>query len=349
MDIKTVARKARVSTATVSRTIHLDPAVSVKTALRVRAAIKALKYRPNVNARALVSGRSHILGLTISDISNPFFPELVKRFEEIAIQHGYEVIVTNTDYSPERMSLCVGRMLERKVDGVAMMTSEMDSALIAEISARGVPIVFLDVGTVQNRMSNIAVNYAAGIGEAVQHLVDLGHRDIGFIGGPLKLKSARIRRAAFLRALKRHDVPGDSAWIEEGDHKIAGGEAAMSRFLAGKVPTAILASNDLTAIGALRAIHRHGLVVPGDISLVGFDDIDFAQYTQPALTTVRLARSELALQAFNALHHVLTGNSSQGKRYTVGTHLVIRESTGTCRTKLLRPHPVPVTQMIKAL
>ena len=332
MDIKTVARKARVSTATVSRTIHLDPAVSTKTAQRVRAAIKALKYHPNVNARALVSGRSHILGLTISDISNPFFPELVKRFEEIAIQHGYEVIVTNTDYSPERMSLCVGRMLERKVDGVAMMTSEMDSALIAEISDRGVPIVFLDVGTVQKRVSNISVNYAMGVGQAVQHLVDLGHRDIGFISGPLKLKSARIRRTAFLRALNRQGVPRDSAWIEEGDHKIEGGEAAMRRLLAGKIPTAVLASNDLTAIGALRAIHQHGLNVPGDISLVGFDDIDFARYIQPALTTVRLSRAELALQAFNALHHVLKGGSVRGKQYTVSTSLVVRESTGPCRS-----------------
>src|SRR5437773_8092647 len=170
MDIKQVAKRAGVSTATVSRTINNLP-VRPGTARRVRQAIEELKYFPNTHARSLVSGRSRIVGLIVSDITNPFFPELVKGFEDAATQKGYEVLLSNTEYDSSRMATGVRRMLERKVDAVAIMTSEMDRSFTQELAGRDIPMVFLDVGTVEKHISNIKVDYASGISQAVEHLI----------------------------------------------------------------------------------------------------------------------------------------------------------------------------------
>jgi DNA-binding LacI/PurR family transcriptional regulator len=332
MNISEVAKRARVSTATVSRTINETGTVRPETAERVWKVIRTLGYHPNTNARALVSGRTNLLGLIISDITNPFFPDFVKSFEELALKHGLDVIVGNTSYDPGRMAHCVRRMLERKVDGVAIFTSEIERGLIAQLEERRLPIVFLDTGTVRERISNIKVNYEMGIHEAIEHLFHLGHKRIGFISGPMELRSAQIRRTAFMKWLGHRGLLVDEGLIESGNHKIDGGESAMGRLLAlGKKPTAVLASNDLTAIGALRAIYSAGLRVPDDISVIGYDDIDFSQYTQPALTTVRLSRVELAEKALDALVTVLADKSKLGREFNVETHLVVRGSTGKSR------------------
>ena len=330
MNIKKVAEKAKVSTATVSRIINHSSRVSPSTAARVWRAIRRLNYHPNTHARTLVSGRSRILGLIISDIANPFFPELVKGFEDVALQNHYEVLLTNTNYDPARMAACVERLLERQAEGVAIMTSEMKPALIDEVTRRGIPIVFLDVGKVRNQISNICVNYAQGIREAVDHLCALGHRRIGFIGGPRTLKSAHTRRSAFIQCLKEYDLVKEASLVVEGNHKIDGGELAMYRLLQlKKRPTAVLTSNDLTALGALRAIHHARLRVPEDISVVGFDDIDFSQFAQPPLTTIRISRVDLGKMAFDALFNVLQGTPAKGREYRLEAHLVVRSSTSS--------------------
>ncbi len=330
MNIKEVAARAHLSTATVSRAINQSELVRPKTAEKVWRVIRELGYYPNTQARALVSGRSRMFGLILSDVVNPFFPELVKSFEFAAIHRGYEVIVANTDYSSERMRVCVRRMIERKVDGVAVMTSEIDRPLLDELSHRRVAIVFLDVGKVSALTSNIRVDYSKGIAEAVQHIVSLGHRRIGFIGGPLAFKSARTRRSAFLKCIEVHGIRDRQRIIVEGNHRVDGGEAAMAKLLGLPAPpTAVLASNDLTAIGALRAISRAGLRVPDDISVVGFDDIELSQYTQPPLTTIRLSRDELGRKACDALYESVEGRRDTGQEIKVSTNLVLRESTAS--------------------
>jgi LacI family transcriptional regulator len=329
MNISEVAKRAQVSTATVSRTINNTGTVRPRTAERVWKVVRALGYHPDPSARALVSGRSRLLGLIISDIANPFFPELVKSFEDVAIGHGFDVLVANTGYDPERMAHGVRRLLERKVDGVAVMTSEMEPGLIAQMEQRLLPIVFLDTARAGRRISNIKVDYAMGIGEAVEHLTALRHKSIAFISGPAALRSAETRRLAFLNLLGRHGLLRDEKLIEAGNHNVDGGEAAMQRLLAlPSRPTAVLASNDLTALGALRAIYKAGLRVPEDISIVGFDDISLSQFTQPELTTIRLSRREIATAAFHALADVLAGKSKTGREYRLETHLVVRGSTG---------------------
>jgi DNA-binding LacI/PurR family transcriptional regulator len=327
MNIKEVAKRAKVSTATVSRTINDSQKVKPGTAERVRRAIEELNFYPNTHARTLVSGRSRMLGLIISDITNPFFPELVKSFEDQAVQGGQEVIIGNTDYNPKRMAGCIRRMVERKVDGVAIMTSEADPALVTELTRRNIPTVFMDTGTSSAHSANIRIDYAQGIHEALAHLFSLNHRRIAFITGPMNLESVKIRRAAFLSGLKSLGL-SERALIEKGDHRIEGGAIAMKNLLKlPHPPTAVIASNDLTAIGALGAIHEAGLKVPDDFSLVGFDDISFAHLTQPPLTTVILSRTQLAVTAYAALEALLGKQEGRHGDYTIPTHLVLRGST----------------------
>jgi LacI family transcriptional regulator len=273
-----------------------------------------------------------MLGLVVSDISNPFFPALVKSFEEVALGNGYDVFAASTNYDPARTALCVQRMIERKLDGVAIMTSEIDPGLTDGFARRKVPLVFLDVGKIGRGVSNVRIDYARGIAQAVGHLRELRHRRIAFISGPVNLRSALERREAFLGRLNE---PGngqsDELLIEEGNHKVDGGLQAMLRLLARHPhPTAVLASNDLTAIGALRAIHQYGLRVPEDISVVGFDDIQMAEFTEPPLTTVRLQQSEVASLACNALLQLIW-TPGMGSELAVGTSLVIRASTAQAR------------------
>ena len=325
--IHQVASRAGVSTTTVSRTVNSPSLVDSETAGKVWAAIAELEYYPNSQARSLVSGRSRLLGLIVSDITNPFFPEVIKGFEDVAAGQGFDILIGSTDYDARKMAGCVRRMLERRVDGVAIMTSEMDDHLVGQLARRQVPMVFLDVATPREGIANIVVNYERGINEAIEHLVTLGHGRIGFVSGPQHLKSAQIRRQAFLRSLSRYGIHQDHRLVVEGDHKVEGGLAAMSRLLQlAERPTAALASNDLTAIGMIRGIHRAGLTVPGDVSVVGFDDIWLAQFTDPPLTTVRLSRTELGQQAFHALVSDKAAPAPSGE-VTVDTKLIIRETT----------------------
>jgi DNA-binding LacI/PurR family transcriptional regulator len=328
MNIADIARRAKVSIATVSRTLNQSGPVKAATARKVWRAVSALNYYPNSHARALVSGRSRLIGLIVSDITNPFFPELIRSFEKMAEQQQYDLLITSTDYQTERMTTCLRRMLERKVDGVAMMTSEMDVGLIKELARRGVPMVFMDVGQVGPKMSHVAMDYGHGIHQAVDHLVELGHTRIAFISGPLDLHSARTRRQAFIEEMRKWGLKPEPRLIREGTHTAEGGQKAMTALLRlRKLPTAVVSSNDWTAIGALHAIDAAGLRVPHDISLVGFDDIPLVSYTNPALTTVRMSAADVGTTAFQALFSLIAGERFEGDTYHVQTKLVVRDST----------------------
>ena len=334
MNIAEIARRANVSTATVSRTLNQSGPVKATTARKVWRAVTALNYYPNSHARTLVSGRSRLIGLIVSDITNPFFPELVRAFEDLAAQKQYDLLLTSTNYDTSRMTTCLRRMLERKVDGVAMMTSEMDTSLIRELSKRNLPIVFMDVGQMGPRMSHVSIDYGNGIRQAVDHVASLGHRNIGFITGPLDLHSARTRRQAFVDGMRDHKITLERRLVREGTHTADGGEKAMKELLKlAKIPSAVVCSNDWTAIGALHAIHEAGLSVPHDISLVGFDDIPLTSYTTPTLTTVRMSARDVGATAFQALFSLIGEQHVEGDVYQVPTRLVVRESTTRPRKK----------------
>lgn len=332
MNIAEIARRANVSTATVSRTLNQSGPVKAATARKVWRAVTELNYVPNSHARTLVSGRSRIIGVIVSDITNPFFPELLRSFETLAADKQYDLLVTSTDYETTRMTACLRRMLERKVDGVAMMTSEMDLGVIKELSRRGVPIVFMDVGQVGPKMSHVMIDYGNGVRQAVDHLAALGHKRMAFISGPLELHSARTRRQAFLEGLRMHGIAPDKKLLREGTHTAEGGRAAMSALLRlSKRPTAVVCSNDWTAIGALNAIAASGLRVPQDISLVGFDDIPLVSYTNPPLTSVRMSASDVGTVAFRALFGLISGERIEGDVYQIPTELIARASSARPR------------------
>ena len=330
--IKDVAHEAGVSTATVSHVINGTKYVTDDTRRRVLDAVKRCEYHPNANARSLASGRSNMLGLLVSDISNPFFPEVIKSIEAAAFERGYNVILINTNYDPERAAEYVRRLSELKMAGVALMTSELDSELFREITRRQVSVVFDSTDMATERMSNICVDYAAGIQEAVRHLVSLGHRRIAHIAGSSRIPSGVIRRDAFLDFMKLYLPDEPPPAIYEGDFRLDGGRRAASEVLAApELPTAVVVANDMMALGAMREFRKAGLSIPGDISVVGFDDIAFAALAEPPLTTVCSPRVEIGSRVVEVLVSMIERPERQGVEVRIPTHLITRDSTAPPR------------------
>jgi DNA-binding LacI/PurR family transcriptional regulator len=328
-DIRMVAARAGVSIASVSRTINRVPTVDPKIAKRVWAAVKELGYQPNTQARALVSGRSRLFGLIISDITNPFFPELIQNFEDIAVKSGYEVLIGSTSHDPMLMERVIDRMLQRSVEGAAVMTFGIEETVLDRLAARGVPLVFMDIAPDAKGMSTLSVDYAMGIGQAVQHLAVLGHRRIGFIAGPAGLHSAILREKAFRSAMADIGMPPPNEYIVRGDHTLEGGTEAMGTLLKlQSPPTAVMCSNDMTAIGVLHAAADAGIKVPEQMSVIGFDDIHIARYMIPPLTTIQMSCRDLAQTAFHALCAYVEGDRKTWRRdYPISTRLSVRRST----------------------
>ena len=342
MDIRAVAKRAAVSTATVSRTVNRASTVTPALAKRVWKAVQELGYYPNTQARGLVSGRSRILGLIVSDLTNPFFPEIVQVFESLAVQQHYEILLASTMSDREHMETSVRRMIERRVEGVAIVTFGMEEVLLEDLKPWKLPVILADVGRGKANASTIRVDYMTGIRQAVQHLAALRHRHIAFISGPRNLKSAIARREAFCTSMEEIGLQVDSRLIVQGDHTLEGGHlACASLFSLRKRPSAILCSNDLTAMGVMRKSYELGIQIPKDLSLVGFDDIRLAQFCLPPLTTVQMSQSELAGLAFNGLLAQIETKTRtrKGAEYELKTSLVLRKSTTICENQIGRSSP----------
>jgi LacI family transcriptional regulator len=335
VDMREIAKRAKVSTATVSRAINRVPSVDPLLAKRVWKVVAELGYYPNTHARALARGKSRIFGLIVSEITNPFFPEVVQSFEDIAVRHNYEILLTSTVHDPKRMELAVRRMIERRVDAVAILTFGMEESLLEDLRHRKLPLVFVDVGADIRGVSNIRINYQHGIRQAVQHLAALGHLRIAFIGGPLHLKSALARRAAFENAMHEIGRTVPAKLMVTGDHGLEGGMQAFAELVnLPDRPTAIVCSNDMTAIGVMREAYDYGLVIPRDLSVIGFDDIRFSRFTTPPLTTVQMSQTLLAEYAFKALIAKVEGlsSSSGDTECELVTNLILRGSTALAPT-----------------
>ena len=327
MDILQVAKRAKVSTATVSRVLNAFPGVREKTVARVRSAIAEMNYVPNPNARSLRAGRTRLFGLIISDVNNPFFPELIDAFEAQASAQGIEVIFTHTNYDTKRLHNCIRRMVERSVDAIAVMTSEVEEEALRQATRAGVPVVLMNQRKLAGKFPNILVEYSDGFREALEHLLSLGHTDLGFLAGPQSLKSARGRKDAFTAALKGHGLHVRTEWIAIGDMRVDGGRTAMQRLLSRSPrPTAVVASNDLMAVGALQAAHAARIRVPAELSIIGFDDIPIASMVHPPMSTIRHPRREVAARAFDCLWKTLQGDKV-AMDAPLQPHLVIRSST----------------------
>jgi DNA-binding LacI/PurR family transcriptional regulator len=334
MDMRDIARLAGVSSATVSRVINGLTSVRPATAERVQRVIDELKFIPNGSATTLKYGRSNTYGLIIPDITNPFFPEFIQSFEGIIAATNYNMLVATTESQSLRMQKTIHRMLVSKVEGIALLASEIETVPIEAVINNRVPLVTMDRRLVGEGLSDVCVDSTGGMREAVKHLYKLGHRKIAYIGGSAGPTISDHRLHSFLLAVGSVGLPAETQFLRVGNYRISGGESAMAELLQLPVrPTAIITANDLTAIGALRIIHKRGLSVPGDFSIVGFDDIELSDIVYPPLTTLRLSRHELAKTFASALDVLTNSPHRKGTQYKVETALVARDSTGPAKKK----------------
>ena len=325
--IRDVAEAAGVSTATVSNVLNKTGKVGRTTKSRVLSAVKRLGYFPDVHARRLATHDRRTLGIIVSDIENPFFPEVIKSFEARAGQLGYDAILSDTNYDPRRTQKAVERMLEHKVRGVAVMTSEISVRVIHELAGRKIAVTFLDLAPVSKYMSNLRIDYESGVEQIVRHLHGQGHRRIAFVAGRAGLKSNVVRLQAYegcMRTLGLEVGP-----VLPGNLRFEGGLAAGTSIA--KIsprPTAVVAINDLTAVGVMKGLLKAGCRVPADISVTGFDKTRLAEYSNPSITTVDIHREILGQIAADALHELSSSTNPHGREYQVSAELIVGESSG---------------------
>ena len=327
MNLEQVARRARVSTATVSRVLNNASIVKNSTRARVVKAIEELKYHPNLHARNLAGGKSRTIGVIASNMENPFFFDIYKTIESDAHARGFEVVVANTDYRPEQLVTSVRLMIGRRVAGLAAIVSEMDPELIQELTESRIPVVFYDVGTPRRNITNIRVNYRRGIEKVIDYLDSLGHRQLGFIGHHAMLAPINERMKAVLDAVARNSQLQVKT-AADADTLEGGRQAACALLSSGYQPTAIICVNDITAVGALRHLRERGLRVPQDVSVTGFDNVKLSEFCCPALTTVHIPRDRIGQIICDHLIPDSTQSAAKEHEVLIDPELVVRESTG---------------------
>jgi LacI family transcriptional regulator len=308
----------------VNGALNVDPKLTRK----VLKAVAATDYVPNRQAQALISGRTRLLGLLVSEIVNPFFPELIHGFEEAAMAEGFSILIGSTNADPSRAGDWVQRMLQHGVEGIALLTFAMEPPVVFEY-LKNTPAVQIGIGDSRDGVDEVEVDYETGIRQAVQHLAALGHRDIVFAAGSPDDPTAAERERCFRSFMREIGATVGPTSVFREEHTLEGGITAAARILKREIlPTGLICSNDLMAIGALKVFHSQGVQVPQDISVIGLDDIHLAEFTTPPLTTIRIPRMQLAQVCFEVLLEKLRPqNGRRATRPVVATSLVVREST----------------------
>jgi len=329
MNLEQVARRARVSTATVSRVLNNVSRVKNTTRTRVMRAVEELKYHPNLHARSLAGGKSSSLGVIVSNIENPFFLDIYKAVETGAHSKGYEVIMANTDYDSVQLVRSVRLMIGRRVAGLAAIVSEMAPELIDELNGNRIPVVFYDVGAPRRNITNIRLNYRRGMEKLTDYLYSLGHRRIGFVGHHAMLRPINERVNVVLESAARYpDLEVHTA--ADIDCLEGGRRATRSLLSAHPELTAIVCVNDFMAVGAMREIRERGLRVPEDISVTGFDNVKLALFCYPALTSVHIPRDRIGQIICDSL--MPDERTMPEHEILINPDLVLRDSTGPARS-----------------
>lgn len=326
--IKEVARQAGVSTTTVSHVLNNTRFVSNEVRSRVMEAMRELGYKPNALARSLRSGKTNTIGLIVPDSANPFFAELARAVDAEAIVSGFNVILCNTEDDPLKEQIYLDLLGRRRVDGVILLSEAVQIDTLRALQVQGIHLV----GGVHElegiHMDTVLSDGRQGGYLATSYLLSLGHRRIGCIVGPAGRTSSAERLAGYAQAMEESGTEVDPKLISSANyHPDAAYEIALKWLIGENPPSAIFASNDLMAMGALRAAAEAGRVVPRDLSLVGFDDIELASYTVPALTTIAQHQQKLAKVAINMLLERIHGSKAEIRREVLDTRLVVR---GTC-------------------
>ncbi|MBO0720454.1 MAG: LacI family DNA-binding transcriptional regulator [Blastocatellia bacterium] len=328
--MKDVAERAGVSLATVSHVLNKTRYTAPETESRVLAAVEDLNYHANAHARRLAMKQTDLFGLIVSEIANPFFPEIINGFQTAAWKEGFDTLLCNTEHDPMRSNNAIRNMLQSSVRGVAVMSSALDRKAVEHLKSSQIGAVFYNLGPAEKLISNIQIDYLTGISQSIDHLIELGHREIAVISGPQTNRTAVTLQRAIVDELEKRGLRYFP--ILESNFKVDGGASAVRALMdQSSIPTAIFCGNDLIAMGAMSALEEAGVNVPEDVSIVGFDDIFFARLSRPPLTTVRIPRERLGELAFKALHKMSLSKRQMGIDYQIGTELVIRKSTARPR------------------
>ena len=326
-----VARVAQVHQGTVSRALNpgTRDQVNAETLERVKRAARQLGYVPNAMARGLRTNRSMTIGVIIPDLMNPIFPPIIRGIEHVLQPHGYTILVANTDAHDAVEIASFESLLQRRVDGFVLAVGRLDDQpILHEAEAANVPVVLVNRGSAGDRFPLVSGDNSSGIASAVAHLVQLGHRRIIHVAGPLTFSTTRSRCEAFEAATGA--VAGvESSIVHAGALSIEAGRHAMGELLArpGPRPTAVVAGNDLVALGVIRRLRADGLSCPEDISVVGFNDMPFAEDFWPPLTTVHMPLREIGCEAARMLLHGIESGEQDAAILTLPVSLIVRGST----------------------
>jgi len=329
--IKDIARLARVSHPTVSRALQNSPLVNAKTAEKIRRIARESGYRASAVARGLVTRRTRTIGLAVTSVSDPFTSQVVSGIEQAASDHGYCVFLADSNADPDREKKIVQSFAERRVDGIIVTSSRVGALYLPLLSEMMVPIVLLNDQYPGAFVHSVMICNQEGTRAVAEHLLGLGHRRIAYIGDQFGYQSDTERHAGYREALDAAGIPPLPELVVQGDGKPEAAVRAMEQLLAlGDPPTAVCCYNDMTALGAMRAIRMRGLRVPEDISIAGFDDLFVASYTDPPLTTVRQPMRRMGQLAMENLIKLMSGEES-AVRIKIRPELIVRESTAKVR------------------
>jgi LacI family transcriptional regulator len=329
--LRDVARKAGVHPSTVSRALNIRTRtlVNMETVKRVVEASEQLGYQPNSLARGLKMNRTFTVGALIPDLTNPLFPPIVRGIEERLRGTGYTVILGNTDNDNERERSIVEVMRNRRVDGLILATASRHFPILQELLADGMPVVLINRTTDDSLVPAVTGDDHAGVGLAVQHLASLGHTEIAHVAGPQSLTTGLVRYRGFRSWMRREGLTVDpdrivfAEWFQEGP-----GALAFRELLDREKPfTAVVAGNDLIALGCYEVLREVGLRVPGDVSIIGYNDIPFSDQFDPPLTTIRIPHYEIGAKAAECLLSEIEGDRTTGKVLRLPPSLVDRAST----------------------
>ena len=323
--IADVAEKAGVSHATVSRVMNGNAAVDPGIAARVRAAAAELKYQPNPVGRSLALGKTDTIGIVVPDLANPTFQAILRGLSIAAAQDGYRVLIADSSEVTSEEAILAGEA-RRRCDGVVLCAPRMGDAELEELAPTLHPLVLINRTTVATNTPSLSVDYGQGIQELAQHLVGLGHRRLAFLSGPEHSASNRQRLVGLDKFRKEH--PEIELQMLHGGSNFDSGHESTEAIIASGA-TGILAFNDLVAMGLLSGLHEHGVRVPEDISVTGFDDIPFAKYTTPPLTTAAVPINELGSLAWRRMREQIqqAGESTTQAQDEFSPRMEIRKST----------------------
>ena len=327
-----IAKIAKVSSTTVSHVINKTRFVSPETRDKVLKVMQDLNYKPNLLARSLATGVTHTIGLVISDIKNPFYPEIIQGVEELAVRSEYNIFLCNTDYDVEKGLKSIGALMRKKVDGIIIASSQADKFLLEELIESTIPFVLVDWNESKINVDSIYFDFESGIREAVEYLISLGHKKIYFISGPKYLKTASIRENNFINIIKSFKDERIFYKVIEGNHKIDGGINAAKEIEKEKdMPSSIICSNDLTAIGVMKTLQIDGISIPDKISIIGLDNIMLSEIVTPSLTTIALERYLIGKSTIELLLNRIKNKDIPKQTRYFNTQLIVRESTSRAR------------------